>query len=382
MASESTSMKDGILREISPGRKEAFIPCSAPQSHAANLHVLPDGRLTCVWFAGTMEGMPDISIHQAIFDETSSSWVDSKQLYDNPGRSEQNPLLFNAPDGNVWLLYTSQDYGNQDTSVVRRRISTDGGISFGDPHTLIDKPGTFIRQAIVTLSSGELLLPVFNCHINPGERWTGSRDTSAVYRSADGGESWSMVEIPDSLGCVHMNIIELDNSLVALFRSRWADAIYLSRSYDDGKTWQGPKATSLPNNNSSIQAIKLNDGRLAMVYNHSNFKDASSRRESLYDDLDNGSPAKTVSNLERQAFWGTPRAPLSLIFSKDGGETWVDRKDLELGDGYCLTNNSVEGLNRELSYPSIFETRTGTLDIAFTYHRQMIKHLRLSQQLE
>jgi hypothetical protein len=28
-------------------------------------------------------------------------------------------------------------------------------------------------------------------------------------------------------------------------------------------------------------------------------------------------------------------------------------RDLETGDGFCLTNNSKDGLNREFSYPSI-----------------------------
>jgi predicted neuraminidase len=73
------------------------------------------------------------------------------------------------------------------------------------------------------------------------------------------------------------------------------------------------------------------------------------------------------------------RAPLSLAFSSDGGETFGDRLDLEIGDGYCLTNNSRDRLNRELSYPSISEAADGTLDIAFTYHRRAIKHVRLAR---
>nr|WSZ20163.1 hypothetical protein OH837_46140 [Streptomyces canus] len=49
------------------------------------------------------------------------------------------------------------------------------------------------------------------------------------------------------------------------------------------------------------------------------------------------------------AFWGAPRAPLSLALSSDGGGlTWPRRADLVTGDGYCLTNNSRDGLNREL----------------------------------
>ena len=56
-----------------------------------------------------------------------------------------------------------------------------------------------------------------------------------------------------------------------------------------------------------------------------------------------------------------------------------DRIDLESGDGYCLTNNSKDGLNREYSYPSILEAPDRSLEIAFTYFRRAIKHVRLDR---
>ena len=68
---------------------------------------------------------------------------------------------------------------------------------------------------------------------------------------------------------------------------------------------------------------------------------------------------------------------MTLALSSDDGHSWRIVADLEPGDGYCLTNNSVDGLNRELSYPSITQTADGTVHVAFTYHRKAIKHLRL-----
>lgn len=68
---------------------------------------------------------------------------------------------------------------------------------------------------------------------------------------------------------------------------------------------------------------------------------------------------------------------MTLALSSDGGLTWPVRRNLEVGDGYCLTNNSRDGLNREFSYPTIHQTADGTLDIAFTYFRQTIEHVRV-----
>jgi predicted neuraminidase len=145
--------------------------------------------------------------------------------------------------------------------------------------------------------------------------------------------------------------------------------------------------TELPNNNSSIQVTALRDGRLAMVFNESSAEGVTERRLSLYDDIeDDDAPgtggtatAPAVGQAQgRKTFWGAPRAPLTLALSSDGGITWPARRNLEVGDGYCMTNNSKEGLNREFSYPSITQTEDGNLHVAFTYFRQAIKYSRVS----
>ncbi len=61
---------------------------------------------------------------------------------------------------------------------------------------------------------------------------------------------------------------------------------------------------------------------------------------------------------------GAPRAPMTVAISADGGKSWPWR-NLDEGDGYCMTNNS-EKLNREFSYPSIKQSPDGTLHIAYT----------------
>jgi len=375
-------LMDGVVRPVDAGRADAFLPSPCVQNHAANLAFLPDGTLTCTWFGGTMEGMGDISIYLSRLAPGSQTWSPPEKLSDDPTKSEQNPLIFTAPDGKVWLLYTSQTSGNQDGAVVMARISEDGGTTFGTPWVLCDVPGTFVRQAIVVNSVGQWLLPVFRCIAIAGQRWTGDADTAGVLISDDAGTSWKLVATPDSVGAVHMNIVPQDGSgMVALYRHRFAESVLRSVSTDDGHTWSAPAAIDVPNNNSSIQATALRDGRIAMVYNHSNAAMSSDRRLSLYDEIEADAvepvPA-TAETTGRTAIWGVPRAPLSLAFSSDGGASFGERIDLETGTGYCLTNNSKDGLNREFSYPSIIEGPDGALHVAFTYFRRAIKYVRLT----
>lgn len=367
-------------------RFDAYLPSPCVQNHAANLAFLPDGTLTCVWFGGTMEGMGDISIYMSRLPAGSAQWSEPEKMSDDPQKSEQNPVLFTAPDGNVWLIFTSQTAGNQDGAVVKRRISADGGRAFGTVGFICDIPGTFVRQPIVVNRLGDWLLPVFRCVGEPGLRWTGGVDTAAVLVSRDAGISWEMIDVPDSIGAVHMNIIpQYSGRMVAFFRNRFAAQILRSISDDDGMNWSAPEPTALPNNNSSIQAAALSDGQIAIIYNHSNAMTSSDRRHSLYDEIEAEEGLQTaqpeaeaaLQDGRPKAIWGVPRAPMSLVFSLDGGETFASRRNLETGDGYCLTNNSKDALNREYSYPSIVEGPDGALHIAYTYYRRAIKYVRL-----
>lgn len=382
---------DGLLRARPDGGTEALLPTPTVQCHAANLAFLPNGDLACVWFGGTQEGVSDISIYLSRLVAGTDRWLDPVQLSFDAARSEQNPILFTAPNGDVWLLYTAQIAGNQDTSEVRRRISHDGGATWDEPSALFgpDAPaGVFVRQSPVVLGSGRILLPVFNCRTTPGEKWVGNHDTSSVWYSDDAGSSWTEVAVPGSDGCVHMNIVpRRDGTLWACFRSRWADSVYESRSVDGGMTWEPCRPIALPNNNSSIQARALGDGHIAMVMNYASKDDATSRRVSLYDEIDDEGVADgdgpriaepAADDDGRSAFWGAPRAPMTLALSDDDGASWPIAYDIENGDGYCLSNNSRESLNRELSYPSVIADGDGGLHIAYTWHRKTIKHVRLS----
>ncbi|MFZ3599129.1 sialidase family protein [Streptomyces sp. BH104] len=377
-----------------PGRRDTEIPAPAVQSHAASLCVLADGSLGCVWFAGTQEGVPDISVHFSRYEGyEEGEWSQPVKVSEDAGRSEQNPLLFPTPDGELWLMHTAQLAGHQDTAEVRLRVSRDNGATWGTTRTLFpadERGGVFIRQPVVVLDSGRWLLPVFRCTTPPGKPWSGGADTSAVMISDDRGASWREVEVPGSTGRVHMNIGLLpDGSLLALYRSREADFVYRSVSTDDGETWTAPAPTPVPNNNSSVQFRVLADGRIALIHNHASAADATDRRTNLYDEIEDDAqallearqraaghdPAHEIAEVD--PFWGAPRAPLTLSFSHDAGLTWPDRQDLVTGDGHCLTNNSREGRNRELSYPTIAQTPDGALHLAYTHHRRTIRHIRL-----
>ena len=155
--------------------------------------------------------------------------------------------------------------------------------------------------------------------------------------SDDGGHSWHYVSVPSSDTFVSIqptNLQHHDGTLQALCRSKNG---YLSTTYsrNGGLTWESEQLTDIPNNNSGIDCVTLDDGRFAMVYN----------------------PA----GKERGKEFG-PRTPLTLALSDDGLH-WTDVHTLEEGTG-------------EFSYPAII-VRGDTLHIVYTWNRRKIRYVQV-----
>jgi predicted neuraminidase len=347
-----------------PERIDAFIPPMGHENHAANLIELPNGDLLCAWFAGTREAMPDIRIALARLPAGSDRWLLPQWVTDDPAHAEQNPVLFLTPAGELWLIYTAQQTRDpatlhagqpfylQDTAVIRRKRSNDFGLTWGPAEPLIAGPGVFCRHPPRVLSNGDWLLPFYYCNrYNEAGFGNGHFDHSAVRISSDAGKTWEEYDLPGSRGRVQASVNEVSpGCLIALLRSRSADRIYISHSRDFGRTWTAPARTPLPNNNSSVQCIRLHTGELALAFNPLSHND---------------DPEKTV--------WQLDRHPLTFAISEDEGETWPWMRHIDMSDGFCGERN--RHLNRGLAYPSIIQTRDGMLHVAYSYRpRACIKH--------
>ena len=347
-------LADGVERpNANLQASETYLPILYPSSHAANLLELKNGDVLCVWFSGTWEGSSGVGIVMARRPHGSRNWEPPMLIDWQAGASYQNPVLFQEPDGTLDLYHSTQeaDAGEANAHVLHL-VSKDNGVTWTKPTLLFAKPGAFTRHPVVTLEDGAWLLPL--SYITSTGIGAGSETNySATEIIRDHGATWKECAMAGSEGKIQPSVVSLaPGRLLAFFRSRASDFIYSSTS-SDGCVWSPATATVLPNNNASIQAFRLHDGHLVMAFNNSSKRSAG----------------------------GGLRKPLSVALSLDGGSTWPYVRDIEEGrPGYGLAEQTPKEPGREeYSYPSILETRDGEILVAFTYRRQTIKVVSISE---
>ena len=354
---------DGRLYENEEmGTVEARLPDGGyPTAHAPALLELPNGDMLCCWFAGTYEGSADIRIICSRLERDGDRWSKPVDISGDPTRSEQNPSLFYGPDDAVWAIYTAQldrqagKDNMQFTSQIRCQKSTDGGRTWGPYETLFAREGSFFRQPIQVLANGRWIFGNWLCTDSVDGL---SGDPTAFQISDDQGKTWRQVDMPNSRGRVHANVVEMDDGhLLAFMRSREADFIYRSESFDWGDTWSEPKPTPLPNNNSSISALRLQSGRVAIAYN----------------------PTCTPDPKPGKAAWPGLRCPVAVALSEDGGLTFPIVRWMERGEGYMGEENRTN--NKQYEYPYLMQSRDGMLHLAYAaFTRLGVKYVRFSEQ--
>lgn len=321
-----------------------------PSSHAANLVVLPNGQLAMVCFRGSREGAQD-TVAMMFVLQTDGFWDQGRVVADEPGHSVGNSVLMPLPDGRVLLFYTlsySKTRANWADSLIHYRFSEDGGATFGPRCTLTEEFGFICRHPALILSNGEWLLPIYDNRGGGKPEYAGmGGNESSVAISADGGQHWSRYgRMVADAGTAQPSIVELEGGhLMALLRTRnywngenpaWA-WIYRADSYDYGRNWSRPAPIALPNNNSGLQLLRLDDKALVLAYNHQ---------------------GKRL------------RSPLNISLSYDEGQSWPICHELEAfaSDG------------SEYSYPALAQTPDGIIHVAYTYRRTHIKHVAIDEE--
>ncbi len=329
-------MAAGFL--FGPKMEPIFTSAPFESCHASTVVELSNGDLLAAWFGGSGEGKRDVAIWGSRRSE--GHWSPPAELVREPDIACYNPVLFHSKGGRLWLYYK---FGPHPSSwTAGRRWSGDEGRNWSAVEHLPAGLYGPIRAKPWVADDGTI---VSGTSVESYRSWA-----CWIERSVDGGITWSKSgpitvapstgepvasgsadsEWSKTEGIIQPSVVPLTGKRLRLYARSTSRTgrICIADSVDEGRTWTQARPIDLPNPNSGIDAVALRDGRIVLVYNHSD------RR----------------------------RTPLNLAVSRDGE--------------HFRMFFTLEDQPGEYSYPALIQGRDGDLHITYTWKRKEIHYVR------
>jgi predicted neuraminidase len=302
--------------------------------HPASITELDNGDLYVVYYGGEGEYEGDTAVYGSRLAAGSNEWTRPAIIADTPGRSEGNAVVWQAPDGVVWLFYITNYGPTWSTSRIKYKLSKDRAHTWTDSDMLTFELGSMVRGRPIVLHDGNYLLPVY--HETGEDRERTAADTCSYFlrydpQSKQWTESNRIVSPNGNLQPAPVQIS--DEYLVAYcrpggdFEPNPSRFVIRSESRDGGHTWSKGVNSEFPNPNSAVDFIKLANGHLMLVYNDTNVGD---------------------------------RMPLTVAISTDNDRSYPHRRDI------------VNQPGDTAAYPVAIQTRDGKIHVVYTSQERQV----------
>lgn len=303
-----------------------------PSCHSATIAETETG-LVAAWFGGTRERNPDVGIW--VSRHENGRWTEPVEVAngvvdDNTRYPTWNPVLYQVPGGDLLLFYKVGPKPSEWWGMLM--TSADQGKTWSDPEKLPEGGIGPVKNKPVLLENGELLC----ASSTEGDGWKVHFE-----RTSDFGKTWEQTGPLDGgkegYQAIQPAVLDHGNGKLQILCRSKHRAIVQAWSEDYGKTWTPLEKSGLPNNNSGLDAVTLQDGRHVLVYNHV---------------LPPGEEIKG------------PRTPLHLSVSKDGKKWYA---------ALILEDSEIS----QYSYPSVIQSADGMLHVVYTWRRERIKYVKI-----
>jgi len=308
----------GVIRDEFIFQKAPFESC-----HASTIVETKVG-LAAAWFGGKHERHPSVGIW--LSRHVDGKWSAPLEVANGDQTAGDrlpcwNPVLFQPKNGPLLLFYKVGPSPSKWWGISK--ALPDSGQTWSASCRLPQGILGPIKNKPVQLPNGDILCGTST----ENEGWRVHFE-----RTSDGGKTWqatASVNDGRNIGAIQPSLLyHKDGRLEAVGRTK-NGKVFEIWSADGGLTWGKMSLTALPNPNSGIDAVTLQDGRHLLVYNHTT----------------------------------RGRSPLNVAISRDG-KMWQAAAVLEQDPG-------------EYSYPAVIQTADGLVHITYTWKRQRIKHVTL-----
>lgn len=284
--------------------------------HPASITELDNGDLYVAYYCGEGEYATETAVWGTRRKKGEKLWTDPAIIADTPWRSEGNPVIWQAPDGLVWLFYVNRWGDTWSTARVKGKVSHDGAHTWSDSFMLTMEEGTMARGAPIVLNNGDYLLPLYH-ETGHDIDFSGSDTTSFFMRYNPKTRVWTETNrIKFPKGNLQAEPVQITDDYLVAYIRRGGDFLPTDKGYtlrsesrDGGYTWSDAVESKFTNPNSAVAFLKLQSGHLMLVYN---------------------------DNMNE-------RTPLTVTISHDNDQTYPFRRDIAGGDNTFAYPYAIQG---------------------------------------
>lgn len=303
--------------------------------HPAAITQLDNGDLYIAYYGGGGEYKDASCVWGMRKVPGAGAWSEPEVIADTPFLGEGNGVVWQAPDGLVWLFYV-QRYGETwSQSRTKAKVSRDGARTWSDSIVVGWELGTMCRGRPIVLEDGDYLLPVY--HETGGDRERMDATTASYFLRHDPeARTWKPTnKITSPRGNLQPEPVQITGDYLVAYCRVGGDYLprndrYLirSESRDGGHTWSAGEESQFPNPNAAVSFLRLENGHLLLVYN-----DSMNRR-----------------------------TPLAAAISTDNDKTYPYRRVIAEGDN-------------TFAYPMAIQADDGRIHVVYTTDdRQTVMH--------
>ncbi len=303
------SVQPDAASSPAPGQKPLFesrfvVRPEHGRLHAATAVEIDEGRVLALWYQGSAEGAPDVTLQAAVL--AGGTWGKQRQIMSRQRvmdgqrrliRKIGNAVLLRRPDGKLWLVFVTVTMGGWAGSALNLSVSRDGGYNWTPPKRIYSAPflnlSTLVKGPAVDLEGGRVGLPVY-------QEFLGKFAEMLVL---DGrGRVVGKARMSAGRAALQPVVLPLDATrAVAFARSgaRRSPHVWRFETADGGQSWTAPAALHLANPNAAIAALRLPGSQMLMVFNDTPWKKRFNLKLAL--SADEGRSWRVVHTLESDA---------------------------------------------------------------------------------
>ena len=130
---------------------------TGPYKHPARIEELRNGDLYVVYYGGEGEYATATGVFGSRLRHGSRKWTPPTRIAHDPFRSLGNGVIWQAPDGLVWLFYVTRYGETWSTSRVQAKVSRDNAETWSDAFPLVSDEGMMVCNKPIVLHNGDYL---------------------------------------------------------------------------------------------------------------------------------------------------------------------------------------------------------------------------------